>query len=342
VGDLSFDRLTKAWRNLTVGGQARVGLVLAKEGGDKGERCSVVWGGVPGREGARRACASRQVDALGESGERRACRLHSGGPLLRARTTLIPASASPAPISVFTPKTATLNAILKSLMGSFRVAGRTAYVAAGPGERGAAGARARLAGPPGLAALLPICLPCCRRQPLVSARTPSCRAPRLIPQTLIHPPHPLPPPAPGLGDNALALLLMTAAGSGSPDTNPLAQKLAAYVAEGPARSRYGSLFINLGGFDAALAARALAAYDQAAASTAPDLRLRAEAVGNASAVRAGVFGGRVCKEPARPGARMQPLSVCSHTLASYAPPPTYPRPRSHPVPAGRHPSQRHL
>jgi hypothetical protein len=35
-GDLAFSRLTNAWKNLTVGGQARVGLVLAREKKDAG------------------------------------------------------------------------------------------------------------------------------------------------------------------------------------------------------------------------------------------------------------------------------------------------------------------
>lgn len=51
VSDLAFSRLTNAWRNLTVGAQARVGLVLAAEKGDSGERRpAMCWRGIK-REG---------------------------------------------------------------------------------------------------------------------------------------------------------------------------------------------------------------------------------------------------------------------------------------------------
>lgn len=69
AADLAFSRLTASWRNLTVGGQARVGLALLRDNGDA----------------------------------------------------------------------ALLGAITKALVGSVRVAGRTAYVASAPGERGSAG-----------------------------------------------------------------------------------------------------------------------------------------------------------------------------------------------------------
>jgi hypothetical protein len=157
VGDLAFSRLTGAWRNLTVGGQARVGLVLVKEKGDQ----------------------------------------------------------------------ATLAAILKSLQGSIRVGGRTAYISTELGGRGAA----------------------------------------------------------ALQDQSLALTLFVAAGL-TPAANPLVQKLAAFISEGPARSRFGPLYVSLGGFDGALSTRGLSSYDAASQSTRPDVQLNATAVGSGGRVSA--------------------------------------------------------
>jgi hypothetical protein len=70
----------------------------------------------------------------------------------------------------------------------------------------------------------------------------------------------------------------------NPDSNPLVQKLAAFVAEGPPISPYAALSSSVGGFEAALAAKALAGYDAAAKSTTPDLSLTVDAASNSTAV----------------------------------------------------------
>lgn len=66
------------------------------------------------------------------------------------------------------------------------------------------------------------------------------------------------------------------------DAAPLVQKLAAFTAEGPARSPLGPLCVSVGGFGAGLSARALTSYDEAAQSTKPDLSLNATAAPAAS------------------------------------------------------------
>lgn len=83
-----------------------------------------------------------------------------------------------------------------------------------------------------------------------------------------------------LADQALALRLMVALGQTAPEEFPLAQKLAAHVAAGPPLPSLAPLVVPLGGWDAALQAEALSAYDSASGSVSPDLTLTATAFGS--------------------------------------------------------------
>jgi hypothetical protein len=56
----------------------------------------------------------------------------------------------------------------------------------------------------------------------------------------------------GLEDQALALMLYVAAGAADPAKNPLVQKLAAYVAQGQARSPIPLLSVTVGGWAGAI------------------------------------------------------------------------------------------
>ena len=112
--------------------------------------------------------------------------------------------------------------------------------------------------------------------------------------------------------NALALLLLSSAGA-TPATNALVQKLAAFVAQGPARGRFGPLFVSTGAFGGALAARALSAYDAAAGSAQPQLQLNATAV----APRVGVGGnGTSAVQLQQQQKQLQPVQLLS---ASFTP-----------------------
>lgn len=77
-----------------------------------------------------------------------------------------------------------------------------------------------------------------------------------------------------------------------PASNPLVQKLAAFVAQGPARTEGppGPLCVPVGGYGAPVMALALGRYDAAAGSTRPDMQLNASAAAPARQVR----GGRLC------------------------------------------------
>ncbi len=77
----------------------------------------------------------------------------------------------------------------------------------------------------------------------------------------------------GLSDQALALLLFVRAGQDAPATNPLIQKLAAYIAQGPQRSSLWTWFVGTSAFDGALQGLALTEYDKAGNSTNPSLDL---------------------------------------------------------------------
>jgi hypothetical protein len=83
-----------------------------------------------------------------------------------------------------------------------------------------------------------------------------------------------------LADQALALRLLVALDQTDPAEWPLSQKLAAFVAQGPAASPLAPLSVPLGGWDAALQAEALSTYDAASGSASGDLTLTATAFGD--------------------------------------------------------------
>lgn len=94
---------------------------------------------------------------------------------------------------------------------------------------------------------------------------PCCCAPPL-PHTLTH-------TLIGLSDQALALAFLVE--SGVVDSNPLVQKLAAWVAQGaaPPPLLYAAVCVSSSPWDAGLRSQALTSYDSSTASLTPQLKL---------------------------------------------------------------------